>query len=331
MREVEEREPKPTFPHSCAGTIENKVAPDRLETITVPLFGGLPWLACGFSTRPGGASTAYRRAGAGGDLDLNRGLNRSLNRTGDLNLDLNLGFTAEDAPQTVAANREKLLRDVAGPLGSYIGLVTVRQTHSTAIHRVGGEHVLDLARRAALEGDGLMTNEPGVLLGILTADCVPVTIVDPLRRTVAAFHAGWRGTVEQIVEQGVARMEKEFGSEPATLLAAIGPAIGACCYRVGAEVVERFTSRFPYAETLFTKAVMGQDSEDGSGDGSGESEQLNLVEANRRQLLHAGLLEGSIYTVGACTSCETSRFFSYRAQSGTTGRMMAVVGKRMAG
>ena len=323
MPEVEEREPKPTFPHSRAGTIENKVAPDRLETINVPLFGGLPWLACGFSTRPGGASTAYRRAGAGGEFD------RDLNR--DLNLDLNLGFTAEDAPQTVAANREKLLRDVAGPSGSYIGLVTVRQTHSTAIHRVGGENVLDLASRAALEGDGLMTNEPGVLLGILTADCVPVIIVDPLRRTVAAFHAGWRGTVEQIVEQGVARMEKEFGSEPATLLAAIGPAIGACCYQVGAEVVERFTSRFPYAEALFTEAVMGQDSEDGSGDGAGESARLNLVEANRRQLLHAGLLEVSIHAVDACTSCESSRFFSYRAQSGTTGRMMAVVGKRMAG
>ena len=279
---------------SLVDSPEGKAASKALATIAVPLFTGMPWLVCGFSTRTGGVSTAYRSDGAGGEL--------------------NLGLTAEDPPETVAANREQLLRDVAGPQGRFAGLVTVRQTHSTAIHRVRGEHMLGLATRAALEGDGLMTDEPGVLLGILTADCVPVVVVDPLLRAVAAFHAGWRGTVEQIVEQGVARMGQEFGSEPASLVAAIGPAIGACCYRVGAEVVERFRCRFPYAEELFREAA------------GGEGAQLALVEANRRQLLEAGLPEGSIWASGACTRCERDWFFSYRGEQGRTGRMMAVVG-----
>ena len=297
--------------------------PGGLEAISVPLFAGLSWLVCGFSTRAGGASTAYRAAEASVELKLgiksevnlefNSELNPELNS--GLNLELNLGFTAEDAPEIVTANRKRLLKAIVGARGSFAGLVTVRQTHSAVTHRVCGKHMLDVASRPTLEGDGLMTDEAGVLLGILTADCVPVVIVDPLCRAVAVFHAGWRGTVERIVEHGVARMKQEFGSEPATLLAAIGPAIGACCYRVGTEVVERFTSRFAYAHSLLSTPV--------EGDGL----HLDLVEANRRQLVEAGLPEQSIYVVGACTSCD-DRFFSYRAKGGTTGRMMAVVGLR---
>ena len=86
---------------------------------------------------------------------------------------------------------------------------------------------------AVLKGDGLMTNEPGVLLGIQTADCVPVLLADRKNRAVAAFHAGWRGTLARIVENGVGKMRLEFGSDPRHLVASIGPAIGQCCYGVG--------------------------------------------------------------------------------------------------
>jgi YfiH family protein len=97
---------------------------------------------------------------------------------------------------------------------------------------------------AVLKGDGLMTGEPGVLLGIQTADCIPVLLADRKNRAVAAFHAGWRGTLARIVENGVGRMRLEFGSKPEHLIASIGPGIGQCCYAVGEEVQQQFESQF---------------------------------------------------------------------------------------
>ena len=104
---------------------------------------------------------------------------------------------------------------------------------------------------AVLKGDGLMTGEPGVLLGIQTADCIPVLVADRKNRAVAAFHAGWRGTLARIVENGVGRMRLEFGSKPEHLIASIGPGIGQCCYAVGEEVRQQFESQFTYAPELF--------------------------------------------------------------------------------
>ena len=107
------------------------------------------------------------------------------------------------------------------------------------------------AASGPLEADGLMTDEPGLLLGVQTADCIPVLVADRKRRAVAAFHAGWRGTVKRIVETGVGRMRLEFGSRPEDLIAAIGPGIGPCCYAVGEEVLSEFESQFAYARELF--------------------------------------------------------------------------------
>ena len=96
-----------------------------------------------------------------------------------------------------------------------------------------------------------MTDEPGFLLAVQTADCIPVLVADRKRRAVAAFHAGWRGTVKRIVETGVGRMRLAFGSRPEDLVAAIGPGIGVCCYAVGEEVLSEFESQFTYARELF--------------------------------------------------------------------------------
>src|SRR6185437_9538717 len=104
---------------------------------------------------------------------------------------------------------------------------------------------------ARLKGDGLMASEPGLLLCIQTADCIPVLIADRKNRAVAAFHAGWRGTLGRIVENGVGRMRLEFGSRPEDMIAAIGPGIGQCCYAIGEEVRQQFESQFAYASELF--------------------------------------------------------------------------------
>jgi hypothetical protein len=171
--------------------------------------------------------------------------------------------------------------------------------------------------KAVWEGDGLITDVPGVLLGVGTADCVPVLVVDVEKRVVAAFHAGWRGTVARIVERGVAMMGAEYGSGVEDLVAAVGPSIGACCYAVGEEVRAEFAGQFGYAEELF-KPVDG-------------SVRLDLWEANRRQLAEAGVGEERIAVVGECTACARDesgalRYFSHRGEKGIAGRMLNVVG-----
>ncbi len=190
---------------------------------------------------------------------------------------------------------------------------------------------------AVLKGDGLMTDEPGVLLGIQTADCIPVLIADRKQRAVAAFHAGWRGTLARIVENGVGRMRLEFGSRPQDLIASIGPGIGQCCYAVGEEVRQQFESQFDYASELFREVYDADPVRQkypmlfltarapGHSD-IGPSMHLDLAEANRRQLLAAGLRKGAIFLTGQCTGCHTDRFFSHRTERGFTGRMMSVIG-----
>lgn len=184
-----------------------------------------------------------------------------------------------------------------------------------------------------------MTNEPGVLLAIQTADCIPVLIADRKKRAVAGFHAGWRGTLKRIVESGVGRMRLEFDSRPKDLIAAIGPGIGQCCYAVGEEVLDEFESQFRYAGELFREVYDSDPVKEkypllfitarAPGHSNlGPSLHLDLVEANRRQLLDAGLSPDAISVVGECTSCRTDRYFSYRAEQGFTGRMFSVIGIR---
>jgi YfiH family protein len=154
---------------------------------------------------------------------------------------------------------------------------------------------------------------------------------------VAAFHAGWRGTVERIVEKGIGRMRLEFGSKPEDLIAAIGPGIGPCCYAVGEELLSSFESQFLDARDLFcevfdtdpvrTKYPMLFLTQRAPGHSPiGPSLHLNLAEANRRQLLAAGVKPRSIQLVGGCTSCQPELFFSHRASRGHAGRMMSVIG-----
>ncbi len=290
----------------------------QLEVVRVPGWSGsepnFGWLVHGFSTRVGGGTTVYRPG----------------------SFDLNLGFTDSDNRATVAANR-RLFVTAASEGKEILGLVTLRQIHSSLIRRVSATDIRDSKMPAVLKGDGLMTSEPGVLLGIQTADCIPVLVADRKKRAVAAFHAGWRGTLARIVENGIGRMRLEFGSRPEDLIASIGPGIGPCCYAVGEEVQQQFESQFDYAPELFREVydsgpirqkypMLFLSARAPGHSDIGPGMHLDLAEANRRQLLAAGLRKGGIFLTGQCTGCRTDRFFSHRTERGFTGRMMSVIG-----
>jgi polyphenol oxidase len=270
----------------------------------------IPWLIHGFSTRTGGFSKTY-----GG-------------RT------LNLGFTREDSRAVVERNRTSFLRELGAiSKGRPWPLVTLRQIHSDLIHCVTG------IPKPGLTGDGLITQTPGIMLAILTADCLPVILVDAKRRAVGVFHAGWRGTVKRIVEKGVGEMFRRFGTRPGDLRAAIGPGVHGCCYNVGPEVRTQFESQFEYGGKLFRDVEESDPVREKypllflTARAPGHSVLpkkifLDLVEANRRQLLAAGVVAKHITASPFCTACRTDMLFSYRAEKGVTGRMMAAVGIR---
>jgi polyphenol oxidase len=273
-------------------------AVNGVSFVSVPRWNGVPWLWHGFSTRRGGLTRAYVSEEAPAEL--------------------NLGFTAEDPRENVLGNRALFAEAITGHPAT--PLLTVRQIHS-AIIVLAGQSGAGQAGAPVPEADGILTDRPGILVGIQTADCVPVLVADPKRRAAAAIHAGWRGTVKRIVENGVERMRLEFGSDPQDLIAAIGPAVGPCCYQVGEVLRSEFEAQFQYAPELFR-----QDRDREAGEPAGLF--LDLFEANHRQLLAAGLQPGSIQLAGGCTACQPELFFSHRASRGRTGRMLSVIGIR---
>lgn len=296
----------PTSPHTA-----RRDTTTLIEILRAPVLASVPWLVHGFSTRLGGVSTCY-----GGKT-------------------LNLGVTPDDAVGNVERNRSEFLvaLEATDAHEEPWPLLQVKQIHSAIVHRVNA-----VATRP-LVGDGLITSTPGFLLAIKTADCVPVLVVDVERHAVGAFHAGWRGTVARIVEKGVGEMRRQFGSLPGDLRAAIGPCIRRCCYSVGGEVRAEFESQFSYASELFEEVFDANAvhvrypllflNQRAPGHGElGPEIHLDLAEANRRQLLDAGVDAKHINVIEGCTACDTSRFFSHRAEFGKTGRMMAVIGIR---
>jgi hypothetical protein len=173
-------------------------------------------------------------------------------------------------------------------------LTTLRQIHS------------DIAVDADLhgcpsEGDALMSDTPGRIVAVKTADCVPILLADDRHHAVAAIHAGWRGTAAGIVRKTIGAMAARWNTLPGDLHAAIGPAIGACCYEVGPEVAVQFT-------------------------GVNQRAHVDLEGANRRQLLESGLDPSRIWTAGLCTSCDAGQFHSFRRDREAAGRMFSFIG-----
>lgn len=225
--------------------------------------------------------------------------------------------------------------------------VTLHQIHS-AVVRVAGKRAgaslsavaIDLPRDPAPRGDALIAAKPGLLVGVKTADCLPMLIADRRRRIVAAVHAGWRGLARRIVEKTIGELRRSFGCAPDDLLAAIGPGIQACCYEVGPEVLQEFACQFADAGefcktdppnpalTILPKQVMPGSTHALLRDLEADRGRVDLAEAARRQLLAAGLAEKHIYNSGLCTACGLDRFYSYRREKEAAGRMLAVIGVR---
>ena len=198
---------------------------------------------------------------------------------------------------------------VADAFGIHIDRVaTVNQVHGENIVRVDE---LNIIRSREVHADALMTDVPGIAVGVETADCVPVLLYDPVRPAVAAVHAGWRSTVKKIVQKAVNRMHEEFRSEPSKLIAAIGPAIGPECYEVDEPVIGPVQEAFSFWPDVATPRGGGRWS-------------LDLVKANRHELMQIGLASKNIHAAGMCTACRKDLFYSYRAE-GKTGRMLSVI------
>ena len=283
-----------------------------LQLLRSEKLGKLAWLVHAFSTRQGGVSRMY-----GGNA-------------------LNLGFTPHDSRAAVLRNRQLFLRELGVANGRKTWpLVSLRQIHSDLIHCV--DRFVDRVSEPSLTGDGLVTDTPGLLIAVQTADCLPIILADRKRRAAGVFHAGWRGTVQRIIEKGVGEMRKHFKSDPRDLVAAIGPGVRGCCYEVGEEVRTRFEGQFAYASSLFREVKESDPVREkypllfltARAPGHGELPAkifLDLAEANRRQLLDAGVPAKNIDIAAPCTACHTDLLFSFRAEKGVTGRMMAVAG-----
>lgn len=192
--------------------------------------------------------------------------------------------------------------------GPSVRVVTVRQVHGTDI--------LAIDRRAtAASGshDAIVTNQPGVLVAVETADCVPILLLDPSRGVYAAVHAGWRGTLGGIVAKTVRVMQDRFGAHLRSIRAAIGPSIGVCCYEVNGTVLAPLKRGFPYWADVVENV-------------KGTKAHLDLRGFNRRQLEEAGIRPDRIETVNLCTACHRDLFYSYRRDGARTGRMMSGIG-----
>lgn len=222
--------------------------------------------------------------------------------SGDPYRGLNLSYRVGDTLAAVDENWQ-LLRD---SLPAALRFLRLEQVHGNEVHVATGDR-LELGA-----GDAVATATAGIVAGVLTADCVPVLLCSRDGRAVAAVHAGWRGTVLDIVGATVRCFATDFGVEPAAIEAAVGPAIGACCYEVGDEVRQQFAAVSPM---LLASAARGR--------------ALDLRQANRHLLEQAGVPPTAIHLVGPCTRCAASDYFSHRAAGGAaSGRQLSFIARR---
>ena len=256
-----------------------------LPYLSFSSYEALPYIRHMFTTREGGVSK-------------------------DIYESLNLSFTRGDDETAVLEN----YRRVAQALETSIDhIVTSDQTHTTNVRPVGKE---DLGKgitrpRDYKDVDGMITDQPGVLLATFYADCVPLYFVDPVHKAIGLSHSGWRGTVGRMGQATVEAMERSFGSQPKDLLCAIGPSICQDCYEVSRDVAEAFIFAFPTHEKEILQA------------GALGKYQLDLWKANEIVLTEAGVLKEHIALAGLCTCCNSSLLFSHRASKGKRGNLGA--------
>ncbi len=232
---------------------------------------------------------------------------------------LNLAGFNEDEAENIYENRRRFLKLFDGDWT----LAGCWQMHSADVRIVHNQ--MEAQPKPGVLGDdvycdALVSNTRGILLGIKTADCVPVLFGDPTTGAFAAVHAGWRGTSASIVLKAIAQLHSEYGSHPEDLRCAIGPAANTCCYEVGSEVIERFKELFPQSDHLLTPTRPGH-------------ARIDLQTANRDHLITAGVSPERIHIAPLCTMDRNDLFFSYRREKelyGRVGRLMSVIGRTQA-
>lgn len=231
---------------------------------------------------------------------------------------MNFSFTRGDKKEAVLENYRRMAEVLSCGMEDF---VCSDQTHTTNIRLVtradGGKGVLK--EKDYQDVDGLITNEPGVMLVTFYADCVPLYFLDPVKKAVGLAHSGWRGTVQRMGEKMVKSMEEAFGSRPEELLAAIGPSICQDCYEVSADVADAFRDAFPDREVqdeILKETVPNT------------KFHLNLQKANERIFRECGIPAGQISVANLCTCCNPQYLFSHRASQGKRGNLSAFLGLR---
>lgn len=221
-------------------------------------------------------------------------------------VELNVGHSVGDDAAAVETNHRLIYQALNL---SNKDVVSAHQVHGNGIAVVGRN---DLGKVIPAT-DGLITDSPSVNLMLRFADCLPIFLYDPARQAVGLAHAGWRGTVTKVAERMASMMVEVVGCDPRQMIAGLGPAIGPCCYEVGAEVMEVVQASLDGWEKVVRRL-------------DGDTFRFDLWEANRQQLMDAGIRE--IEVSHMCTACRTDEFFSHRAEGGRTGRFAAVAGIR---
>lgn len=225
---------------------------------------------------------------------------------------LNLGFNRGDSEAAVAENYRRAAACFAKTPDR---IILAHQTHTSVIKRVTqAEAGMGVVRdRDFHDVDGLITNEPGILLATSHADCTPIFLLDPVRRAIGMVHSGWKGTAGTIADNAVRAMEREFGTDPSELISVIGPCICGGCYEVGQEVAVQFMEVFGGEHFALEKKKNGK-------------YMLDLKLANKRILFEAGLREFNIISSGLCTFERSDLFYSHRRMGAERGQMLAFIG-----
>jgi YfiH family protein len=230
---------------------------------------------------------------------------------------LNLAGFNEDDAENILENRRRFLKLFDGDW-LLAGCWQVHGSDVRVVENAGDARPAEGVQGETVYCDAIVSDARGVLAGVKTADCVPVLIGDPKTGAFAAVHAGWRGTLAEVAGKALARMKAEYQTKPEDLIVAIGPAAGSCCYEVGREVIDAFTNAFAEHGDLFKETRE-------------DHACINLLQANRTQLVSAAVHPDRIFIAPLCTMCRTDLFFSYRREKnvyGKVGRLMSVIGRR---
>ena len=225
---------------------------------------------------------------------------------------LNLGAKRGDEPDNLRENYRRFCRAIGSDPK---GLVKNRQIHSDRVRIVTREDVIsDPAQPSGAEADALVTDRPGLCLTVFSGDCLPILFYDPVRKAVAAAHAGWRGTAAGVAARTAETMIRSFGCRPENILAAIGPGISLCCFETHVDVPDGLRSGLGRDAEPFIHPLPG-----------GEKYRVDLKGANRRWLELAGLDPRHIAVCSACTACDLDTFWSHRVQGNRRGSMAAMI------